>query len=139
VEIGPDSTSLTFSADLRSLTPTELPTGTTEITFDWSQMTVNALGNEFIPTNITEIVVAKYEAAPEELETQFLELELIHQGMWRAPVTAGASARLDALVDDEGAPFPGFDGEGTWVIALFCGSCSNPAPWYLSVVKPCEG
>jgi hypothetical protein len=139
VEITPDSTRLEYTADLSSLAPTELPSGTSDITFDWSQMTVNALGHEFIPTNITRIVVANFAQTPAELEGQFLDLETIHQGMWRGDVTAGASARLDELVDDSGAPFQGFDDNGTWVIALFCGACANPAPWYLTVVAPSGG
>jgi hypothetical protein len=136
VEVGADSTLLSVSADLRSLTPMRLPVRSADITFDWSELTVNALGNEFVAANITEIAVANYAETPAELESAFVDLETSHGGMWRAEVTK-SRARLDALVDEEGDPFPGFDDDGTWVIALFCGSCLNPAPWYLSVVTPC--
>lgn len=136
VEIGPDSTSVSVRADLQSLTPTRLPPGTADITFDWSELSINALGDEFVAANVTEIAVANYAETPAQLETAFVDMETSHRGMWRAEVTK-SRARLDALVDEEGDPFPGFDDDGTWVIALFCGSCMNPAPWYLSVVTPC--
>lgn len=138
VEIGSTSTRLDYVADLRSLQRTVLPESTPEITFDWSEIETNALGNPFLENNITEVVVARYSQSSAQLEQQFLDLESIHEGLWRGNVESGASLSLTELTDESGAPFPGFDSESTWVVALSCGGCSNPAPWYMTVVETCS-
>ena len=38
----------------------------------------------------------------------------------------------------DGKAFTGISTSGTWIVALRCGSCRNPAPWYLTVLKPCS-
>jgi hypothetical protein len=131
------STGLTYTADLHSLTKTHIPVGTAAITMDWEYMTTNSLGNEFIVTNITEALVARYAQPPEQLEAEFLDLELIADEMYRGEVPFGASVSLSELTDEAGQPFTGIDDNGTWIVALFCGSCANPAPWYLSVLSAC--
>jgi hypothetical protein len=40
------------------------------------------------------------------------------------------------LVDDAGNSFPGIDSTGTWLVALICTNCRNPAPYYLTILKP---
>jgi hypothetical protein len=35
------------------------------------------------------------------------------------------------------APFAGIDDTGTWLVGLICGNCRNPAPWYMTIAKPC--
>jgi hypothetical protein len=68
----------------------------------------------------------------------FLDLELISTGMWRGLVQSGEKLSLTALQDANGQPFTGIDGTGTWILALNCGDrCANPAPWYLTILKPC--
>ena len=43
-----------------------------------------------------------------------------------------------ALKDKNGASFAGIDGTGTWMVALVCGNCRNPAPLYMTILKPCS-
>jgi hypothetical protein len=137
VELLPDSTSLSYAADLHTLTRTPMPVANAAITFDWSELETSANGKPFYSNNVTEALVARYSQTPAELEAQFLDLELIHEGMWRGAITEGESISLANLRDDSGAPFAGFDASSTWVVALFCGTCANPAPWYMTVVEPC--
>ena len=43
------------------------------------------------------------------------------------------------LKDAGGQAFTGVDATGVWILALSCSVyCSSPAPWYLTVLKPCD-
>jgi len=133
------SVNLVWNADLGALTSPEVHAATAGITIDWSGMTVNSMGFPFEPSDITEVMVGHYDETPEELESQFLDLELIHEDLWRGMVAAGTSINLSELTNEAAAPFPGITASGTWVLALICGDCANPAPWYLTILKPCAG
>ncbi len=133
-----DSTQLTYTADLHSLTPTEIPAGQAGITLDWSQMTKNALGNDFVLSNITRALVGQYTQTPTELETQFLDLELIPTKLYEGDIVTGTTVNFSSLKTDNSEPFQGIDDTGTWLVALQCGGCRNPAPWYLTILKPCQ-
>lgn len=137
VNIEDDSTTLTWEADLTSLTPTYVPPGTGAISIDWGDMTTTALGTEFKPTKISEVLIAHYTQTPAELEASFLDLEQLAVNDWRGTVEFGTAITLGDLTDSTGAPFTGIDGTGTWLIGLICGQCSNPAPWYLSPLQAC--
>ena len=131
------STKLDYTVDLHSLTPTMVPAAEAKLTVDWADILTNALGNEFKPTQITEVRVAHYTQTQAELEAKFLDLELIDQDTWRDKAIAGTSDDLSKLTNDAGQPFPGVSSSGTWVLGLVCGACRHPAPWYLPVLKPC--
>jgi hypothetical protein len=137
VEITDTSTHLEYTVNLQNHTRTNVPMGTGAVTIDWGDMTVNALGYEFIPTEITEALVAYYTEPVTDLEAQFLDLDLIAEGMWRGEIVSGTTVTLSNLTNESGQPFAGIDGNGTWIVALVCGSCRNPAPWYLSILAPC--
>ncbi len=139
VRITAASTDLDFDADLRSLRRVPVPAGSARITVDWTAgVQRNALGKTFLPTYITEVLVAHYpDHTPAQLEEGFLNLELLARGLWRATVPSGTSVRLDRLRDDTGQAFAGVSRQGTWVLALICGLCSNPAPWFLTVFEAC--
>lgn len=139
VAVTPTSTALQYTVDLEALTPTRVPAGTPDISIEWGNMTVNAHGNEFVPLDITEALVAHYTQPVSELEAQFLDLDRIHENRWSGPVEVGTSISLSSLTNETagGPAFTGIDGTGTWVVALICGSCRNPAPWYLSILTPC--
>jgi hypothetical protein len=133
------STMLTYTADLTTkLQPVSIPAGRSDITVDWSTLQTNALGRPVVKRSINEVMVAHYTQTPAELQAKFLDLELISTGMWRGLVDAGEKLSLTALKDGNGQPFTGIDGTGTWVLALNCGErCANPAPWFLTILKPC--
>ena len=138
VVVDTDSTGLEYSVDLASLEPLRVPAGTADITIDWADITVNALGNEFVTTSIDEVLVARYSLTPAELEAQFLDLDLIAEDLWRGDVPSDTNLALTSLAPNAaGEPFTGIDAGSTWIVALVCGSCANPAPWYLSILTPC--
>jgi len=133
-----DSTKLEYEADLHSLTPTVVPASTADLKISWEDILKNAMGNTFQPTQITEVRVAHYTQTAAELEQKFLDLELIAENTWRNTDLAGTDASLSTLKDDAGQAFPGVSASGTWMLGLVCGACRNPAPWYLTVLKPCQ-
>jgi hypothetical protein len=137
VKLTNDSTQLTYTANLHNLTPIGVTAKSAAITLDWGKMMTNALGNTFIATNITNAMVGHYTQTPAELEAKFLDLELIAADLYRAEIPAGTVLDFSMLKNKSGQSFAGIDADGTWVVALQCGSCRNPAPWYLTILKPC--
>jgi hypothetical protein len=136
-----DSTKLEFHADLTRLTPTTIPANTADINLDWSKMQKNALGADFSgvsATSITSAFIGHYNETPAELSgDKFLDLELIATTLYRKSIEIGTSVKFSDFKDEGGNSFSGIDDTGTWLIGLQCGACRNPAPWYISVLKPC--
>ena len=146
VALTSSSTQLTYNVSLHSLTPAAIPAGQAAITLDYNQIATNALGNQFIASNITKVLVGHYDETPTELEAKFLDLELIAKKLYRGDSDSRSANPIDlsdnkvalsALKTDAGEAFSGIDDTGTWLVALQCGGCRNPAPWYLSVLKVC--
>jgi hypothetical protein len=135
------STMLTYHADLHSLHPTGVPASTAALTLDWgppqSMLMTNALGAAFTPTEITSALVGHYTQTPAELETRFLDLEMIATDLYTAPVDIGTTLDFTTLKNSAGGSFPGVTADGTWLVGLQCGNCRNPAPWYLTVLQTC--
>lgn len=55
---------------------------------------------------------------------------------YAARLSAGQALALAGLTNGAGSPFPGVDDTGIWLLSLTCGSCRNPAPWFLSILRP---
>jgi hypothetical protein len=133
------STKLDYTVDLIKAAPLRVPKSTPALTIDWSQMHTNAIGNEYIYSQITQAAVAHYTTKTlPELQKDFLNLEAIADGWWSGPVVAGSSIDLSGLADKGGAAFPGIDANGVWMAALFCTNCNNPAPWSITILQPCN-
>jgi len=136
-----DSTQLTCQVSLRNLTITGVTAGTPALTLSWQNMVdmgaMNALGSLFKDNYITSAIVGHFTETPEELEKKFLDLDMIATKYYRADIQTGASLDFTTLKDDSGASFPGVDDTGTWMVGLICGNCRNPAPWYMTILKPC--
>ena len=132
-----NSTKLTYQANLHSLTITGVPGGTPTLTLDSAQMMTNALGAEFTQGYITSAIVGHYTQTPSQLESQFLDLDLIATDYYRADIPSGTVLDFTTLKDSAGNSFPGVDDTGTWLVGLICGNCRNPAPWYMTILKPC--
>lgn len=138
VPITNDSMMLAYTADLHDLTPTLVPAATQALTLDWSHMMINGFGREFSPGDVTDAIVGHYAETPAELETKFLDLDRIALATYRASIPTGFVLDFEQLKDENGASFTGIDGTGTWVVGLLCGNCRNPAPLYMTVLKPCS-
>ncbi len=138
VVIDDNSAVLRWTADLRSLKRIPTAIGNPNISLEWSNVYFNGLGNLFIPTQITRVVAAHYPMNVCALERDFLHLETIHDAWYEVVWTESYdSVDLSQLKDAAGNAFPGITDDGTWIAALFCGECNNPAPWFLTILQPC--
>ena len=146
VALTSSSTKIDYTAHLDNLTPTQIPSGKAAITLDWGGLTTNALGRDFDPTSITNLFVGHYTQSPSELQgSLFLMLDLIATDLYKGcvgdspcKIPSGTSVDFSQLQTDGGKSFPGIDSSGTWIAALQCGGCKNPAPLYLTILKPCD-
>ena len=133
-----DGTALvTVDADLNGLTPAELPAGQTP-SLSWGGLTTDGLGNEIQHGTIDRLMVAHYATlTPSDLEAQFLDLELIADVQYDLVLEGQMEAGLATLSGDDGA-FGGITADGTWILALRCDTCANPAPPFLTTLSVCE-
>jgi hypothetical protein len=132
------SIQLDWTANLHDLTPTGIPPGEPGITLDWGNMTTTALGTPFDPTQITRALVAHYNMGSGQIEKDFLDIELVATDLYETKVDYGTSVDFSSMTKADGSVFPGLDDTGTWLVALQCGMCRNPSPWYISILKPCQ-
>lgn len=105
---------------------------------DWSALTLSGQGYPISLGNIDRVMVAWFaEQELAGLEEKFLDLELLADRLWSMELDGGAGAELEGLTDSStGAPFDGFTEDGLWMLALRCSTCPNPAPQFLTVVRP---
>ncbi len=129
-----DSALLAFDADLSAGGVIEVPANR-EILIDWIGLTTDGQGNPFSVSNIDHLMLARYELSVEEMEAQFLDLEIIPDEMYTANIGGIGEFELSQALDESGNAFSGFEGEGLWLLGLFCTTCANPAPLYLAVIE----
>jgi hypothetical protein len=70
-----------------------------------------------------------------EIEASFLDIELLASDLYTLQLDGGTTASLSGLVTAEGKVFEGFDTSSTWLLALRCTRCTNPAPIFLTVLQ----
>jgi len=130
---------LDFQADLQSLSPLPLYEDGSW-TVDWSGVTTDGQGLENDFVTVDRATVAWYsDHTAQDLEEDFLDLELLATQTWEKELDQGTSVDLATLVDSDGNAFGGFQQEGLWVLALRCSTCVNPAPLILTLVEPVTG
>ena len=130
------STILDFEVDLLSLIPTPMFVGgTAEV--DWSGIETSGLGQPFEPGDVDQILVAWYERATlADLQGDFLALEREASRLWTADLLGDDHFDLADLEGDEA--FDGVNNDGTWLLALRCATCPNPAPLFLTELVACD-
>jgi hypothetical protein len=127
---------LDFAADLSSLETIAPKAGGSSWMVDWGGLTVTGLGNPITLSKIDRLMLGHYaELSVAELEADFLDLELVADELYYLDIAGMLDADL-ALATGDGGGFTGFTEGGTWVLALMCSSCSNPAPLFLTVIEP---
>jgi hypothetical protein len=118
---------LDFGAELTSLTPVNVSKEGTD-TLDWSNLAI---------PGVTRVMLGFYEGmTAADLEEEVLDLMLIADRKWELTVESRAEVALTDFEDDEGHSFDGFEGEGSWVFALLCDTCQNPAPPFVTLLQP---
>lgn len=135
VDVGSGCGSLDFTVDLDALTPMSV-CNSGDVEFDWTGVTVDGQGNPINYMDIDQLMLGYYEGVTlADLESQFLDLELIATRKYTLALEGGTSANL-ADATDGTSNFSGFEGDGLWILALRCTQCSNPAPPFLTVLEP---
>lgn len=133
------STVLDFTVDLQSLHPLAVSTDEPALTLDWSAVSIDGQGNDFNPGDVDQVMLAYYaDLTVEDLEADFLDIELIADRLWTLDISSGTTADLSMLDGDDSA-FTGIDDQGIWLMALRCTTCANPAPPVLTLIEACEG
>ncbi len=123
-----DSAELFIDVDLLSLDPVAVSADTTQLDLDWSQLTVNAQGNTMVSGAADQVMLGRYDTlAAEDLQDAFLDLELLADQTWTVDIDGGSAASV--------TDFGTLDADATWVLALRCTTCSNPAPLFLTFLE----
>lgn len=105
-------------------------------TIDWSGLGVDGFGNPADLSTVDGALLGFYEGKSRaDLEAMFLDIEVGATRLYRGAVDGTTSVDLGTLSDGT-STFAGFEGEGTWMFALTCSRCPNPAPILLAVVEP---
>ena len=138
VPITNDSMKLAYTVNLHDLVTTVVPAANPALKLDWSHMKLDGFGREFVRGDVTDAIVGHYAETPAELEQKFLDLDQIALATYRAQIKSGWVLDFSTLKDGAGASFTGIDGTGTWLVGLICGNCRNPAPLYMTILKPCS-
>ena len=134
VSLTPDSASLDFGVDLTSAERIPIKNADSYI-IDWTDLTIDGTGGEIRLADIDELLLARYDMPIEDVEGDFLRIEEIADRMYSADIGGLPEYELYDLTDRDGAPFDGFDDEGTWLLALRCTTCINPAPPFVGVFE----
>lgn len=129
-----DSSRFTMLPDLQGPTPLETSARATPWTLDWASLTVAGNGEDFDELEADRLVILHFEEDLEAIEQDFVALASNDARAWRADIYGLTEFNLEEALDADGAPFPGFDREGTWLVGLECTSCTNPVPMALSWV-----
>jgi len=129
-----DSTALLEAdVDLGSLDIVYLQEGA-EIELDWGGLTTDPLGNEVSVHKLDELLLARYDQDLSVLQDDFFFLRDIAAESWGLEVSERTSITLSEV--EGSAPFTGITDDGTWLLGLFCNTCQNPTPRFLTVLAP---
>ncbi len=134
----PGCGTLDFMADLASAEPVSMPAnGPFAIT--WENLEHDSLGQPIVARKIDQLLIGFYQdMTVAQIEDQIFDLELMATTLWDLELTGGSSANLEHAVErGTNVPFTGFErNDGTWLLALLCSTCQNPAPVLLTVLEP---
>ena len=132
-----ESTVLDFTVDLIGANPLVVNSGS-DVEIDWTAVTVDGLGQDFDSSAVDQLMIARYaDLGLEDLEEQFLDLELVADDLYHLELGTETMVNLGDATGDSGA-FPGLDDSSTWLFALRCSSCANPAPLFLTPLQMCS-
>lgn len=140
----PDATGkcplLDFSADLTTLTPVPI-SKTGPWILNWSGVKTDSRAQPLQKTGIDRMLIGFYaNKTRADLQADFLNLEIHDTVSWEAPFTGAVTSASLSLAKNrkDGTAFNGFEQPtpGTWIMGLFCGSCQNPAPLFVTILEP---
>jgi hypothetical protein len=130
---------VTFHADITTIAT--VPAGKDgPFVVDWSQVTVDGLGNRFAFSDIDLLQLGFYQGETRaSLQEKFVDLDRIATTLYQmTPATEDGSARADLTeATSPDGRFAGFDRtDGVWALALRCTDCQLPAPTVVAILTP---
>jgi hypothetical protein len=129
------SATLSVGSDLAGRAPLRVAEGSA-LTLDWSGLDRDARGLPLAPSEVSHLVVARYDETPEELAVRLPELDALAAERWELAVAGSSRAELAALPGE--TPFAGVDGNGTWLLALTCTGQDFDLPCFLVRLEPAQ-
>ena len=99
-----------------------------ELYLDWSNLTQTGTGNPIAIDRIDRLVLAGFRQDLSELEADFLRSRSLAEVIIETNV-----AGIQAIPFSRIEGFEEFDPELTWLIALECSLCLNPAPFFVGI------
>lgn len=108
---------------------------------DWSQVTVDGLGNKIKFDDINLLQLGFYQGeTTEDLQKGFKNLDRMATTLYEMPIsrdTTTTSADLKQATSQNNGPFAGFDHtDGVWALALRCTDCQLPVPAVVAIITP---
>jgi len=137
IYLASDSASLDYTVDLESAERVQVGEADSHYA-TWINLTTAGTGSEIKLSELDQLMLAWYEEDLSELEGDFLNLEGMADEMYQQDISGLAGFELLDMVSSDGQSFAGFTGDGTWVLALRCTTCINPAPPFLGVMEYVE-
>ena len=134
IELVGDSAVLSYTVDLDAGEPIDTPKAKA-YAMNWADLTTNGSGRSFELSNIDTMLLGRYELSLEDLEADFLNVETLADELYRADLGGEVEIDLGEIESEDGEPFAGFTGKGTWLVALQCSTCINPSPPFLGIIK----
>ena len=131
VDIGDDTATLDVNVDLSSLTPVVVTPNTPALTMDWTGVTTTGLGNKLDLRLVDRLLLGSYSSTVAEMEDRVWEIETGADSLFEVEVSGG-EADLSGLTGT--GTWAGVD-SGTWLMALYCSACTNPAPRFVTVLE----
>ncbi len=141
VHVTDDSVALSFDVALDALDPFDIVAPST-YAVDWSALTEHANGHPLDSNDLDQLMLARYDLSLGEIEADFINLEYIAAETYTISPTDVSdgiygltAADLADATDAAGSAFSGFAAGETWLLALRCSLCTNPAPPFLTVIE----
>ena len=129
-----DDTVLAYDADLLSLIPATMPPGVAPKA-RWSSVTTGADGQPYTVGRANQLTIARFaDQTPTDLEHRAHELDLCANELWTMELGPSTQAELSDLTGEQGG-FRGIDEEDTWLMWMWCSSCMNSLPQFLTVLE----
>jgi len=120
---------LDLTVDLQAMGTVALPAD--DLRVDWGALTTNMQGQAFDHGDVNTVQIGRYDSlSTSDLESQFLDLELLADATFVTTTEGETHLDLGTLGGDDGA-FTGTASGSTWLLSLRCSTCSTPAPLYM--------
>lgn len=130
-----DDTTATFAFDA-TLAPPLVAPAVGPWSLDWSALGVGATGRPLEETPLDTLWLGRFDGLDAAaLEAQLLVAESLATEVWSLRISGADHVDdLAALVDKDGAPFPGFEADALYGLVLRCTTCIAPAPPFVGLL-----